>query len=117
MGHVSPITDRASATVSASHLVVDDFLRADVARSLRADIDAHFRDPQNHGSATHQVWNYWFVPDCYTYMRTDPQKIIAPPKVDGFMAALRNWSLKTLGLGKVSHPYLSLYVDGCRQVL
>jgi hypothetical protein len=106
-----------AAPITSPFLVVDDFLRLDVARSLRADIDAHFANPDKHQADTHQVWNYWFVPDCYTYLRTSAEKIIARPKIEGFVGALRNWSLKTLGLGAVTHPYLSLYVDGCSQVL
>lgn len=107
----------APLPVTAPYIVIDDFLRLDLARALRADIDAHFKNPYEHRSATHQIWNYWFVPDTYAYLRTDAQKVIAPAKVDNFIAALRNWSIRTLGLGAVTNPFLSLYVDGCRQVL
>jgi hypothetical protein len=84
---------------------------------MRADIDAHFANPGAHQAATHQVWNYWFVPDLYAYLRTQPEKVIAEARVREFHERLRGWSLSTLGLGLVTWPYLSLYVPGCRQNL
>ena len=48
------------------------------AREMRRDIDTHFSAPEQHRADTHQVWNYWFVPDSYTYLRTAPEKVIAP---------------------------------------
>ena len=95
--------------------VFDDFLPKDLADAMRADIDAHFAKPGAHGPDTHQVWNYWFVPELYTYLRTSPEKIFRGDRTKAFMQALRTWSLETLGLGKVTLPYLSLYVPGCRQ--
>jgi len=46
--------------------VFDDFLPKDLAEAMRADIDAHFAKPEAHRPDTHQVWNYWFVPESYT---------------------------------------------------
>ena len=98
-------------------LVVDDFLPIELAQAMRAGIDAHFADPQQHTAETHQVWNYWFVPELYAYLRTKPEKVIEQDTVQQFHDALRNWAMQTLGLGRVSWPYLSLYVPGCRQTL
>ena len=98
-------------------LIIDDFLPAELAEAMRADIDAHFADPQQHKPETHQVWNYWFVPDLYAYLRTQPEKVIDETRSRAFHDALRGWSMQTLGLGGVTWPYLSLYVPGCRQNL
>lgn len=95
--------------------MVNDFLPRDLAAAMRAGIDAHFADPMAHRAETHQVWNYWFVPDHYTYLRTRPEKIVKMKLVETFMTALRNWSLNTLGFGNITWPMLSLYVPGCRQ--
>lgn len=103
------------APVRAGILVADDFLPPDLADAMRQDIEAHFARPMAHRADTHQVWNYWFVPELYTYLRTNPEKVIARERIEAFMRALRGWSLATLGLGTVSWPYLSLYVGGCRQ--
>jgi len=98
-------------------LVADDFPPLESAEAMRQDIDTHFADPGAHRAATHQVWNYWFVPELYTYLRTTPEKIIRRDRVDAFMRALEAWSITTLGMGNVTRPYLSLYVSGCRQGL
>ena len=39
------------------------------AEALRAPIDLHFSEPHRHGFDTHFVWNYWYVPGLYTYLR------------------------------------------------
>jgi hypothetical protein len=96
--------------------VVDDFLTEDSALALRNDIEAHFADPGNHGP-DQQIWNYWYVPDSYTYLRTSPDKVIARDKVDGFMQALSRWAAVNLGFAQVTWPNLSLYVPGCTQIL
>jgi len=101
----------------APHMEEDDFLPARMADEMRAAIDAHFSEPHRHLPDTHQVWNYWYVPDLYTYMRTMPQKIIPRELVERFHSALTSWARETLGMGFVTWPYLSLYVDGCQQNL
>jgi len=105
----------AVAPPTAPLIVVNEFLPPDLALAMRQDIDAHFAEPEQHRAETHQVWNYWFVPDSYTYLRTAPEKVIDRPRIDAFHKALRDWSIATLGLAKVTWPYLSLYVSGCRQ--
>ncbi len=95
--------------------VFDDFLPKELAEAMRADTDAHFAKPEAHRPDTHQIWDYWFVPESYTYLRTMPEKIFKGDRFNVFMTTLRAWALETLGLGNVSRPYLSLYVPGCRQ--
>jgi 2OG-Fe(II) oxygenase superfamily len=104
-------------TLRAHYLVIDDFLPTDIAAAMRQDIDAHFGNTGSHRPETHQVWNYWFVPSLYTYLRTSPNKVIRPECINQFMGALKVWSGKNLGMKEISHPYLSLYVNGCRQGL
>lgn len=107
--------DVAVVPPTAPLIVFDGFLPPDLALGMRRDIDAHFATPEQHRAESHQVWNYWFVPDSYTYLRTAPEKVIERARIDAFHNALRNWSISVLGLAKVSWPYLSLYVSGCRQ--
>jgi len=115
----SPMTGPTppSPPMTAPFLVVDDFLPAELATAMREDIVAHFSKPMQHGADTHQVWNYWFVPNLYTYLRTQPEKVIRPANMEPFFAALRRWAGDRLGLGMVTWPFLSLYVDGCSQGL
>lgn len=100
---------------NAPFLVVDDFLPVALAEAMRQDVEKHFGKPGAHRADTHQVWNYWFVPELYTYLRTMPEKVIEPQQVEKFVAALRQFSIDQCGMAKVSWPYLSLYVSGCKQ--
>ena len=100
---------------TAPLIVIDGFLPPELALAMRQDIDAHFADPERHNPATHQVWNYWFVPDSYTYLRTAPEKVIERSRIEAFHKGLRDWSIGMLGMANVTWPYLSLYVSGCRQ--
>jgi len=103
--------------VRERYLIVDDFLPADEAGGMRADIENHFANPGQHQPGTHQVWNYWHVPGSYTYLRTTPEKVVEQAKVARFVDTLRNWAADNLGLAAVTWPYLSLYVPGCLQGL
>ena len=100
---------------SAPLIVIDGFLPVELALQMRRNIDEHFANPHLHRAETHQVWNYWFVPELYTYLRASPEKVIGHDRVTAFHSALRNWSTATLGMANVTWPYLSLYVGGCRQ--
>jgi len=100
--------------VAAGHLVVPDFFAE--APAMRAAIEAHFGNPTAHGTDTHQIWNYWHVPDLYTYLRTLPRKVIPLPLMNGFFNHLSAWTRTNLGCIP-SDAYLSLYIDGCRQEL
>jgi hypothetical protein len=98
-------------------MIIDDFLPREFAAAMRADIDSHFSTPFKHRPDTHQVWNFWFVPQAYTYLRTQPEKVIRRASVERFMGLLQAWSSETLGLARLSWPYLSFYISGCRQGL
>ncbi|HEX8216866.1 MAG TPA: hypothetical protein VF577_05320 [Allosphingosinicella sp.] len=95
--------------------VVDGFLPAELARDMRAAIDAHFSEPYRQAADPFQVWNYWYVPNLYTYLRTFPAKVMPRALADRFHSALTAWSWNVLGMGRVTHPFLSLYIPGCRQ--
>jgi hypothetical protein len=98
-------------------IVIDDFLPVEQAEAMRRDIDAHFAGPATGAPDARQVWDYWFAPELHTYLRTQPDKVIAQPAVEAFTERLRVWSTQTLGLARLTWPYLSLYVPGCRQAL
>jgi len=111
------ISASALEPLTAPIIVIDDFMPIDLAKAMRADIEAHFSDPTNHRPETHQVWNYWFVPSLYTYLKTQPEKVIRRDRAEQFVSALTRWSTDVLGLGGISWPFLSLYVNGCSQGL
>ncbi|HEX9964422.1 MAG TPA: hypothetical protein VGB04_05505 [Allosphingosinicella sp.] len=114
----APVPDPAgeeTPTFSAPFMILDDFLPRADAVAMRRQINAHFAEPHQHTAERHQVWNYWFVPGLYTYLRTRPEKVIEKALVARFHHALTVWAQYMLGLGHVTWPYLSLYVDGCQQ--
>ncbi len=95
-------------------LIVDRF--APEAAKLRSTFDARFANPRGTGSDRF-VWDYWHVPGQYTALRTPawtyfPRAIYRP-----FHARLVQWGRETLGCHDISPPWLSLYVEGCRQEL
>ena len=115
MSRTARTGSQPEATASQPIRIVDGFLPGRLAMAMRRDIDAHFANPQAHQRATHQVWNYWFVPELYTYLRTDADRVIGRDNISAFQASLREWSTSCLGMADVTPPYLSLYVAGCRQ--
>ena len=96
------------------HIVDDFFHRAEEMRSAYSD---HFARPHDQRPETHQIWNYWYVPGLYTYLRTRPEKIFPDECVRQFVEAVRSWSGRHLGCDAVSEPTLSVYVNGCMQGL
>jgi 2OG-Fe(II) oxygenase superfamily len=63
------------------------------------------------------VWDYWYVPDQYTYFRTPAVNVIPPSLLAEFTSALRAWGRDNLGTDRVTVPWLSFYIEGCRQEL
>jgi hypothetical protein len=108
----------SSVLQPSSHLlVVDEFLPRATAMAMRKCIDEHFGRPFQHRADTHQLWNYWHVPGLYTYLRTHPEKIIPMQMVKMLVATIEGWGRTNLGMDAVTWPYLSMYVNGCRQGL
>ncbi len=101
--------------IRTPHRSFDHFLGTQKATEMRHAVEAHFSQPEKHQAATHQVWNYWHVPGLYTYLRTNPEKVIPHELIQAFHARLTEWARQRLGLGHVTWPYLSLYINGCSQ--
>ena len=103
-----------TARVSRSLIVVDRF--APEATRLRAVFDDRFADPRRaHGERF--VWDYWHVPGQYTALRTPAWTYFPERSYQRFHRRLVAWGRETLGCHDVSPPWLSLYVEGCRQEL
>lgn len=84
------------------------------ARALRAVFDQRFANPLQSHPQRFQ-WDYWHVPGEYTLVRT-PAYTYFPAKVyEPFHRYLVNWGREYLGCHDISPPWLSCYVDGCRQ--
>lgn len=95
-------------------MIVDRF--ALEARALRATFDERFAEPRS-TRADRFVWDWWHVPGQYTALRT-PAWTYFPRRVyESFHRRLVAWGRETLGCHDISPPWLSLYIDGCRQEL
>lgn len=100
--------------MSRSTVIVDGF--APEAKQLRATFDERFADPRS-TRGDRFVWDWWHVPGQYTALRT-PAWTYFPRKVyASFHNRLVAWGRETLGCHDISPPWLSLYIDGCRQEL
>ncbi len=100
--------------MSRSLIVVDRF--APEATAMRAVFDERFADPRS-TRADRFVWDYWHVPGQYTAIRT-PAWTYFPRALDRrFHERLVTWGRERLGCHDVSPPWMSLYVEGCRQEL
>ncbi len=97
--------------------IEDDFMPQSDANAMRAAIEAHFGNQHQHKPATHMIWNYWHVPGSYTYLRTEPERILGAKLARAFVNKLSAWSQQTLGLNEITWVCLSLYPPGCRQNL
>jgi hypothetical protein len=95
-------------------VVVPDFLTE--ADEMRAAFDGRFSDPRS-TEPDRFVWDYWHMPDQYTYLRTYGDRYFPAELTATFMERLREWGREVLGCGSVSPPWFSYYVDGCVQEL
>jgi hypothetical protein len=100
--------------VSRALVVVDRF--APEARALRSTFDERFEEPRS-TRADRFVWDWWHVPGQYTALRTPAWTYFPKRLYESFHRRLVAWGRETLGCHDISPPWLSLYIDGCRQEL
>jgi len=84
------------------------------------ELRRHFEErvgPSRDTEGTRFVWDYWHIPGQYTYFRTPALGVIPPSLLAGFTEALRVWGKEHLGAARVTIPWLSYYIEGCRQEL
>ncbi len=97
---------------SRSVLTVESFARE--APLLRQVFDERFEEPRSTRSDRF-VWDWWHVPGQYTALRTPAWTYFPKDIYEAFHRRLVAWGRATLGCHDVSPPWLSCYVDGCRQ--
>ncbi|HEY1810850.1 MAG TPA: 2OG-Fe(II) oxygenase [Kofleriaceae bacterium] len=95
-------------------VIVDRF--ASEGRALRAAFDVRFADPRS-TRRDRFVWDWWHVPGQYTALRTPAWEFFPKALYERFHRRLVAWGRATLGCHDISPPWLSCYVDGCRQEL
>jgi hypothetical protein len=95
-------------------VVVPDFFAEAVA--MRQTFDERFGRVRSRGEESF-VWDYWHVPDQYTYFRTFGDRYFPEELTQAFLKRLREWGRDVLGCPSVTPPWLSYYLDGCVQEL
>jgi hypothetical protein len=100
--------------LSRSVIIVDRF--APEARPLRAVFVQRFAEPRE-ARSDRFVWDYWHVPGQYTALRTPAWSYFPSRLYAQFHNRLVAWGRAHLGCHDISPPWLSLYVEGCRQEL
>lgn len=84
------------------------------APSLRKVFDQRFKNPLQ-SSTERFVWDYWHVPDEYTLLRTPAYTYFPRTIYERFHRYLVAWGREHLGCHDISPPWLSCYIEGCRQ--
>jgi len=100
--------------VSRSVKIVDRF--APEASALREVFDGRFAEPRA-ARGDRFVWDYWHVPGQYTALRTPAWTYFPDRLYRQLHRRLVEWGRSQLGCHDISPPWLSLYVEGCRQEL
>jgi hypothetical protein len=88
----------------------------DEALKLRHEFEGKFKDPKN-TSPDRFVWDYWFVEDQYTLIRTEAENIFSKKVFQDFSQNLIEFGQRYLGCDGITPPWISYYVDGCKQDL
>lgn len=110
-----PLTIQKPDLLSSGYFTIAGFFP--LALTLRKRFEDHFSQPYTTADNDLQIWDYWFVPGQYTFLRTNPKRILGEQLITSFVRALRNWTFENLGLPIVTYPHLSMYVDSCVQNL
>lgn len=97
------------------HYLIQDHFFKDAIK-LRKNFDDRFKNPRETNSDRF-VWDYWHVPDQYTLVRTPAYHFFAEKTFLQFHNYLVRWGQENLGCHNISPPWLSYYIDGCKQEL
>lgn len=95
-------------------LTIDSFF--DRADQLRGEFESRFNDPRS-TSGDRFVWDYWHVPGQYTTLRTPAYHFFSQRLYERFHNELAWWGRRVLGCHDISPPWMSCYIDGCKQEL
>lgn len=84
------------------------------AAQLREVFDRRFANPLDTHSERF-VWDFWNVPGEYTYLRTPAFHYFPKAQYESFHRYLVRWGRENLGCHDISPPWLSCYIEGCKQ--
>jgi hypothetical protein len=102
--------DPHDSTASRHWMVVPEFFGA--VDEMRRAYDARFSDPMAL-SSDRFVWDYWHIPDMFTYLRALPQVVFSKQLLCSFMTRLRAWGNERLACRNVYLPLLNCHIHDC----
>jgi hypothetical protein len=84
---------------------------------MRRKIEEHFTESIAGGQpfGKRAIWNYWFIPTLYMYLRAEPWVLFPPELFEAFMSHLRAFAARQFGMIITTSPFVSMYVNGCGQ--
>lgn len=101
--------------MKSSHILqVSNF--TSTAPLLRAEFDARFAEPRQ-AHRGRFVWDFWHVPDRYTHLRTPAFEYFDQKLYLRFHKELVLWGRRNLGCWDISPPWMSCYIEGCKQAI
>ena len=65
-------------------------------------------------NSEHQCWDYWYMPNVYCYLRTDPTKVLGNDLVADFLRSLNALCHSELNGVMPLSPWMSVHLDGMR---
>jgi hypothetical protein len=86
------------------------------AADLRSIFEKRFANPLK-ATPERFCWDYWLVPNQYRLLRTPAEEFFGKKAFTPFLEHLLQWGRRNLGCQMISHPWVSVYLDGCYQSL
>lgn len=106
-----------SLTEHAESLAEDGWTLLNVepalAQTLRGEYVNRFNNPLD-VNPDRFIWDYWYVPGQYQLLRTTAERFFSTDAYVALEEALLRAAAQ-LGCRSMSQPWISYYVDGCRQ--
>jgi hypothetical protein len=96
-------------------LIVRDRFSKNAGR-LREEFDRLYVDPRKADSKRFS-WDWWHVPGQYTLLRTPAYAFFSGPLWKSLEQEILEFGQKQLGCTGITPPWMSCYVEGCRQEL
>lgn len=86
------------------------------AKELRTLFEKRFENPYQ-ATSDRFCWDYWHVPGQYRLMRSPAEQFFGKKAFQPFLEQLLTWGRENLGCQMISHPWVSVYLDGHHQAL
>ncbi|MGE3758691.1 MAG: 2OG-Fe(II) oxygenase [Pseudobdellovibrionaceae bacterium] len=100
--------------MNRSLMTLDQF--TPYAKTLRKEFDSRM-SWQEATRPDRFVWDFFHIPDQYTHLRTPAYHFFSANVYEKFHNQLVWWGRRNLGCHDISPPWLSCYVEGCKQEL